>query len=1170
MCGGMSSAQNANFGEDADDGYDNVNLECGGAYACMNGVGFVHAGGFTGQGSCANCDILPTTGDGIRCGGYQSCQNFVANDHERASQEVSCSGAESCSGITSSLGLRTKGTSKISCMGKDACYQGNVKLLVDDSETSIHCTGSGSCSETELVGVPQIHCNGKHSCQDAYISAIPGSSDSLTVSVAAQEGALGATINGVETINGNGYRALANAVIDSKLHDMVLHLGGHMAADGAQMICRRGQTCTVNCDGPTACTGLDIRCDMGATCAVVLVHDQGADCSDYTMTQSAIAANPTCFAQGPCYDGYMDITNGNSKWWACGVHCAGGLHRTTGTCACACISDQSGCTRPDSCPAITGSTGTGTGRSYAKYTGKTCSGTKQDTLREYAGTAAECQTKCEELDCVGFVRVNSDDGTNEGKCFFRGGELNHPEANTFGDNRDCFVPQPTDSQYLVRENTQVVIELDHNDMECIRALDNDDDAIWDYQVKLAEEKGYDVAAYDLDFKWSVSLDNTFEEDKGFELKADARGGKKPRPTRGPKPSKLDRAPRVKRPKPTRAPKPTKGTTQPSPAPPSDDDGIYDCRANVKIDSYGDSNIKVFVDEEQTEYYSVNDIFSTSATVKDLDESVSLELQAYRWPHPMSYAASWPPPADRFGAMKAIIKVEAVDENGNVVDSYLEGTRDPITDFATTAGPPGPFDYWIGNQGWVNWQLIIVPALGDWVFSTKDFGGDESATTLDVDFGVGKWQDVLQHLKCKSAGSDDLDADARGGGGRGGGGGKKPRPTKGPKPSKSPKTKRPKPTKAPKPTTPPVSSAIACTKERECQKDKLTGYNLIACQGTSACTKATIETVANGEVQCMGKKSCSEAMSISAAGGKIICGGEESCEAYMTADSIECNGHDSCTGLVKAREVRCRGDYSCSSNSQQENAETVECSGAYSCWSRHQDIVLSKELICSGLHSCESHYSGDYKVIAPFVECSGESSCEETVIASDEVELSGYRAAQEARIAGSASIVLGGAESAAAVLKYTNGEYQGSFIDSVGLTEMSLKFYGKQAGSNAKVMCRAGSTCAIMCRNSGCQHMTIEKEEGSTVNMVPLKCEGSQNYDKAVDDGIICPTIVSVPVGVDAIMMSVGHMIGAQEVSNQVLYGYATVVALLTMIVLTVYKVCTSKKNLKQEEEYVAV
>jgi len=52
-----------------------------------------------------------------------------------------------------------------------------------------------------------------------------------------------------------------------------------------------------------------------------------------------------CYMQGGCVDGYMDKTNGNANWWACGVDCPGGKHLTDGACHCACIPDFTNCNR---------------------------------------------------------------------------------------------------------------------------------------------------------------------------------------------------------------------------------------------------------------------------------------------------------------------------------------------------------------------------------------------------------------------------------------------------------------------------------------------------------------------------------------------------------------------------------------------------------------------------------------------------------------------------------------------------------------------------------------------------------------------------------------------------------------------------------------------------------
>ena len=92
--------------------------------------------------SCANCNILPTTGDGTWCGGYKSCQGMTADDHQAASQDIACDGAESCVGLLSDLGLRTKRTSKIVCQGADACKQAEVNVVADDSGAYMHCEGT--------------------------------------------------------------------------------------------------------------------------------------------------------------------------------------------------------------------------------------------------------------------------------------------------------------------------------------------------------------------------------------------------------------------------------------------------------------------------------------------------------------------------------------------------------------------------------------------------------------------------------------------------------------------------------------------------------------------------------------------------------------------------------------------------------------------------------------------------------------------------------------------------------------------------------------------------------------------------------------------------------------------------------------------------------------------
>jgi len=43
-----------------------------------------------------------------------------------------------------------------------------------------------------------------------------------------------------------------------------------------------------------------------------------------------------CYPRGPCDDGFMDTTDGNYNWWACGSDCDGGTFWTATSCCCGC------------------------------------------------------------------------------------------------------------------------------------------------------------------------------------------------------------------------------------------------------------------------------------------------------------------------------------------------------------------------------------------------------------------------------------------------------------------------------------------------------------------------------------------------------------------------------------------------------------------------------------------------------------------------------------------------------------------------------------------------------------------------------------------------------------------------------------------------------------------
>merc|ERR1711971_1015597 len=81
-------------------------------------------------------------------------------------------------------------------------------------------------------------------------------------------------------------------------------------------------------------------------------------------------------------------------------------------------------------------------RSYTTYENKQCVGTGTDILRDFQGTVAECKAKCDELDCIGFIRVHSGASQHTGRCYFRGGDMERPYDYS-SDDRDCYIPGHT-------------------------------------------------------------------------------------------------------------------------------------------------------------------------------------------------------------------------------------------------------------------------------------------------------------------------------------------------------------------------------------------------------------------------------------------------------------------------------------------------------------------------------------------------------------------------------------------------------------------------------------------------------------------------------------------------------------------------------------------------------
>lgn len=84
------------------------------------------------------------------------------------------------------------------------------------------------------------------------------------------------------------------------------------------------------------------------------------------------------------------------------------------------------------------------GRTFQKLAKTRCSGHKEDLLQDYQGTVEQCQAKCIELQCAGFVMragaesiAQGNQASAAGRCTFRRGPL---EGDVKSDFLDCYKP----------------------------------------------------------------------------------------------------------------------------------------------------------------------------------------------------------------------------------------------------------------------------------------------------------------------------------------------------------------------------------------------------------------------------------------------------------------------------------------------------------------------------------------------------------------------------------------------------------------------------------------------------------------------------------------------------------------------------------------------------------
>jgi len=76
----------------------------------------------------------------------------------------------------------------------------------------------------------------------------------------------------------------------------------------------------------------------GSKCAGGQYYTDGVcNCACVDEPDLCDGSDTVCYARGPCDAGYMDETGGKAKYWACGVDCPGGKYWTDGVCNCACV-----------------------------------------------------------------------------------------------------------------------------------------------------------------------------------------------------------------------------------------------------------------------------------------------------------------------------------------------------------------------------------------------------------------------------------------------------------------------------------------------------------------------------------------------------------------------------------------------------------------------------------------------------------------------------------------------------------------------------------------------------------------------------------------------------------------------------------------------------------------
>jgi len=222
-----------------------------------------------GDNSCEDSTLL----DPSICSGYESCKLSTIDSGGR----VECSGKESCKSAQS-----IEADGDVQCYGEDSCELANI-----DNAKNIICSGLGSCNNAQkMVATDKIECSGISSCRSIrnvdtnvlYATAKDSIKDAVIIANIVNAEAKEAGFEGViraKEVNGNGEKSLYSVAIFVKdgSSSITVNARGNNAGERAIVICKPGQTCTINCTGTGCATSgpngdLTINCSSGATCIV--------------------------------------------------------------------------------------------------------------------------------------------------------------------------------------------------------------------------------------------------------------------------------------------------------------------------------------------------------------------------------------------------------------------------------------------------------------------------------------------------------------------------------------------------------------------------------------------------------------------------------------------------------------------------------------------------------------------------------------------------------------------------------------------------------------------------------------------------------------------------------------------------------------------------------------